>query len=103
MKSKPIAIAAAFLFLGSTLQAEEAEIIYRASGKKNAYAAAASAADALEAGEYRAVVRAQHDANIYRHEGRASARHDEISSHGLFVHLSLENPGVIHAGHSLAR
>lgn len=98
MKSKPIAIAAAFLFLGSTLQAEEAEIIYRASGKKNAYAA-----DALEAGEYRAVVRAQHDANIYRHEGRASARHDEISSHGLFVHLSLENPGVIHAGHSLAR
>ena len=103
MKLKLTLLTASILTLGSGLQAEEAEIVYQASGKKNAFVAAASAADALEAGTYQAVVRAQHDANVYRHEGRASARHDEISSHGIFVHISLENPGVIHAGHSLAR
>jgi hypothetical protein len=87
----------------SSAAAEEAVIIYSASAKKNPFVAASSAAGVLEAKNYSAPVRAQHDSNVYRSEGRASARHDEISSYVISLHINLENPRTVYLGHSLAR
>jgi ABC-type sugar transport system substrate-binding protein len=94
--------AVAALGLGAAA-AEEAEIIYSATSKKNAFVAAASATGVLEAKDYSAAVRAQNDSNVYRSEGRASARHDEISSYAISFYITFENPGTVYLGHSLAR
>lgn len=104
MKSLPLfAIAAALLAFATAAPAEEAEIIYRASSKKDAHASAASAVSVIERRDYAAPVRAQHDAHVYRSEGLASARHDEISSYAISFYITLERPGTVYLGHSLAR
>lgn len=87
----------------SSLKAEEAEILYTAPANRNAFVSAERAASALEARDYCSAVRAQHDANVYRSEGLASARHDEISSYAISLYLTFEDPGTLYLGHSLAR
>ncbi|MCB1234395.1 MAG: hypothetical protein KDM91_04945 [Verrucomicrobiae bacterium] len=97
-----LAGAAALLLSAPSVQAEDAEIIYSATHKKNAMQSAARAAQHLAPARYSAPVRAQYDANVYRAEGLATARHDEISSAVVSLYIVLGEFDAIYAGHSLA-
>lgn len=97
--------AACALAAGSFAHAnEKVEIIYSASAKKNPFASAAGATGSLASrGTVLPAVKAQHDAFVYRSEGLATARHDEISSRAIMFHVTFERPGEIRPGHSLVR
>ncbi|MCB1086003.1 MAG: hypothetical protein KDM63_03085 [Verrucomicrobiae bacterium] len=97
----------AFLAIASlsvfSARADDVEIIYQASAKKNPFQAAVQAADILEARDYTSAVRVQHDANVYRFEGLATTRHDERSSYAIFFYVPIHDWTDIHLGNSFAR
>ena len=85
----------------STVVAEEEEIIYRAKGGRNIFKSAEKAAQHDRSGIYDAPIRAQYDANVNRTEGLATTR-EELTTWVLSLYCDMQNPGVIHFGHSLA-
>ena len=98
-----IVSAAAFAvpFLGFSPSSQAEEIIYQASGHKNIYQSAANAIVVPTPAKVSVPVRIQHDANVYRSEGRATAREEHMTNVlSLFVNCS--DPTTIYMGHALA-
>ena len=102
---KPLlALVAAAAFALPTVHAdEEVEIIYSASSKKNRFATATEAARDLDTAPLLPALRAQYDSFVYRREGIATARHDELMSAVVSLYVTFEEPTKIRLGHSLAR
>ena len=103
MKSLFALIATAAFALPAAQADDEVEILYSASSKKNPFVSASQAARDLEQVPLRSVIRAQHDGFVYRREGIATARHDEIMSAVVSWYVTFEEPTKINWGHSLAR
>ena len=78
------------------------EILYRATAKANPFVSAERAAEGLEPGFIMPALRAQYDAYVYRYEGLATIRHDEVSSHAISFYVTFDDPTVIHFGNSHA-
>ena len=96
-------LAAICAYAGPSLQADDDfQIIYRASGKKNPFVSAQRAVDTLQPGYVMPALRAQYDGYIYRYDGWATIRHDEVSSHVISFYITLDDPMTFHFGHSLA-
>lgn len=102
---KPLlALVATAAFALPTVHADdEIEILYSASSKKNRFASATEAAKDLDAAPLMPAVRAQYDAFVYRREGIATARHDELMSAVISFYVTFDDPTTIYLGHSLAR
>lgn len=96
------AVTVPFLGFAPSAQADEnAEIIYQSSGRKNIYQSAEAAIVTPTKAGVSAPIRVQYDANVYREEGKATAR-EEHMTHVLSLYIECENPTVVYAGHSLA-
>lgn len=93
------AVAAGFTL--NSAQAEEGEIIYRATGK-NIYRAAESAAQKGRSTTYRAPIRAQYDGFVYRDEGLATRR-EEHRSYVVSLYCDSQNWKTVQFGHALAK
>ncbi|MCB1232695.1 MAG: hypothetical protein KDN19_20795 [Verrucomicrobiae bacterium] len=96
-----VAIAVTIAFTQRT-RADDYEIVYQASEKKNPFVSAERAAEALEPGYVMPALRAQYDAYVYHYEGLATVRHDEVSSHGIFFYVPLDDPSRVYLGHPYA-
>jgi len=94
-----IAAAAAGFSLASA-QAEERQIIYRATGK-NIFKAAESAVPRERESTYRAPIRAQYDGYVYRDEGLATRR-EEHRSYVVSLYCDAKNWRTVKFGHALA-